>query len=45
LNFFQVDDPQLAAIKEEITGLDINALTPVEALMLLHQMKKRLTGN
>jgi DNA mismatch repair protein MutS len=45
LNFFQVDDPQLAAIKEEITGLDINALTPVEALMLLHQMKKRLAGN
>lgn len=42
LSFFQMDDPLLAEIKEEITGLDINALTPVEALMLLHQMKKRL---
>ena len=45
LSFFNLDDPLLQEMREEITGLDINALTPVEALMALNQMKKRLAGD
>lgn len=40
LSFFQLDDPTLAQIKEEIQNLDINTLTPVEALMKLNEIKK-----
>jgi DNA mismatch repair protein MutS len=40
LSFFQLDDPTLAQIKEEIQNLDINTLTPVEALMKLNDIKK-----
>jgi len=43
LSFFQLDDPVLAQIKEEIQKTDINNLTPVEALMKLNDIKK-LTG-
>jgi len=43
LSFFNLDDPLLEAIKEEITALDIDTLTPVEALMQLNQIKRRLT--
>jgi len=42
LSFFQLDDPLLEAIRDEIKALDIDTLTPVEALMQLHQIKKRL---
>lgn len=42
LSFFQLDDPVLEQIKEEIEGLDINTLTPVEALLKLHEIKKVL---
>ena len=40
LSFFQLDDPVLIQIKDEITQTDINNLTPVEALMKLHEIKK-----
>ncbi len=40
LSFFQLDDPVLTHIKEEIQNLDINTLTPVEALMKLNEIKK-----
>lgn len=40
LSFFQLDDPVLEAIREQIKGLDINNLTPVEALMKLNEIKK-----
>ncbi len=44
LSFFQLDDPLLEEIKEEILHLDIDTLTPVEALMKLNEIK-RLLGN
>jgi DNA mismatch repair protein MutS len=40
LSFFQLDDPVLMQIKEEIENIDINTLTPVEALMKLNEIKK-----
>ena len=42
LSFFQLDDPLLEAIRDEISAIDIDTLTPVEALMQLNQIKKRL---
>lgn len=44
LSFFQLDDPVLAQIKEEIQKTDINNLTPVEALMKLNEIKKLIGG-
>ena len=43
LSFFNLDDPLLEEIKEEIVNLDINTLTPVEALMKLNEIKRMLT--
>ena len=43
LSFFNLDDPLLLEIKEEIIHLDINTLTPVEALMKLNEIKRLLT--
>lgn len=43
LSFFQLDDPVLTQIREEIAGLDINSLTPLEALNKLNEIKK-ITG-
>ncbi|HAL64228.1 MAG TPA: DNA mismatch repair protein MutS, partial [Bacteroidales bacterium] len=40
LSFFQLDDPLLLKLKDEISRIDINTITPVEALMKLHQLKK-----
>ena len=40
LSFFQLDDPSLERIRDEIDGLDINTLTPVEALLKLSEIKK-----
>ena len=40
LSFFQLDDPVLNSIKEELLSIDINSLTPVEALMKLNEIKK-----
>lgn len=42
LSFFNLDDPLLEQIKEEILDLDINTLTPVEALMKLNEIKRLL---
>lgn len=42
LSFFQLDDPILESIREEIMNTDINTLTPVEALMKLNDIKKKL---
>ncbi|MBA5629568.1 DNA mismatch repair protein MutS [Moheibacter lacus] len=42
LSFFQLDDPILESIREELIGLDINTLTPVEALMKLNEIKRKL---
>lgn len=43
LSFFNLDDPLLEEIKEEIIATDINTLTPVEALMKLNEIKRMLT--
>jgi DNA mismatch repair protein MutS len=45
LSFFNLDDPLLEEIKEEILHLDINTLTTVEALMKLNEIKRMLTKN
>ena len=42
LSFFNLDDPVLEEIKSEILNLEINTLTPVEALMKLNEIKKLL---
>lgn len=42
MSFFNLDDPLLEEIKEEIMSLDINAITPVEALMKLNEIKRML---
>lgn len=43
LSFFQLDDPLLLQIRDEIFNTDINSLTPVEALMKLNEIKKLIT--
>jgi len=43
LSFFKLDDPILEALRDEINALDIDTLTPVEALMQLNQIKRRLS--
>ncbi|MBT8188524.1 MAG: DNA mismatch repair protein MutS [Croceitalea sp.] len=45
LSFFNLDDPLLEEIKEEILHLDIDTLTPVEALMKLNEIKRLLSKN
>ncbi len=42
MSFFNLDDPLLEEIKEEILNLDINSITPVEALMKLNEIKRML---
>ncbi len=44
LSFFQLDDPVLKQIRDEILGLDVNNLTPVEALNKLNDIKKIVKG-
>ncbi|WP_445382953.1 DNA mismatch repair protein MutS [Robiginitalea sp. IMCC43444] len=44
LSFFNLDDPLLEEIKEEILDLNIDTLTPVEALMKLNEIKRLLTA-
>lgn len=44
LSFFQLDDPVLEQIKDELLKTDINHLTPVEALMKLNEIKKLVGG-
>ncbi len=44
LSFFNLDDPLLEEVKNEILMVDIDTLTPVEALMKLNEIKRMLTG-
>lgn len=44
LSFFQLDDPVLAQVRDEILGIDINNLTPLEALTKLNDIRSILTG-
>lgn len=44
LSFFQLDDPVLSQVRDEIQHLDVNNLTPLEALNKLNEIKKIITG-
>jgi DNA mismatch repair protein MutS len=44
LSFFQLDDPVLSQVRDQIIGLDINNLTPMEALNKLHDIRTIITG-
>ena len=44
LSFFQLDDPVLSQVRDEIRDLDINNLTPMAALNKLHDIRKIITG-
>lgn len=44
LSFFQLDDPLLAQVRDKIVGLDINSLTPLQALTTLNDLKALLLG-
>ena len=43
MSFFTLDDPLLDEIKEELVSLDLDSLTPIEALMKLNEIKRMLT--
>ena len=44
LSFFNLDDPLLEELKDELLQIDIDTLTPVEALMKLNEIKRMLAG-
>ncbi|MDL2290035.1 DNA mismatch repair protein MutS, partial [Paludibacteraceae bacterium OttesenSCG-928-F17] len=44
LSFFQLDDPILEQVRDEIKNTDVNNLTPVEALNKLNDIKRIITG-
>ena len=44
LSFFQLDDPLLAQVRDAIAGLDINRLTPMDALNKLNEIQQMITG-
>ena len=44
LSFFQLDDPVLCQVRDEILGIDVNNLTPIEALNKLNDIKKIVSG-
>lgn len=44
LSFFQLDDPVLSQVRDEIINIDVNNLTPLEALNKLNEIKKIVTG-
>ncbi|MDR1743680.1 MAG: DNA mismatch repair protein MutS [Dysgonamonadaceae bacterium] len=44
LSFFQLDDPVLSQVRDEILNLDVNNLTPLEALYKLNEIKKIVKG-
>ena len=44
LSFFQLDDPVLSQVRDEIKNLDVNNLTPLEALNKLSEIKRIITG-
>ena len=45
MSFFQLDDPALEGVRDKILDLDIDNLTPIEALMKLHEIRKTVGGN
>jgi len=45
LSFFQLDDPVLAQVRDTILSINIDHLTPVEALLKLHEIRKAVGGN
>ncbi|MBP5136521.1 MAG: hypothetical protein ILP23_04230, partial [Paludibacteraceae bacterium] len=44
LSIFQLDDPVLKSVRDEIANTDIDNLTPIEALNKLYEIKKIVTG-
>jgi len=44
MSFFQLDDPVLIQIRDEIKNVDVNNLTPLQALNKLNEIKKIITG-
>lgn len=44
LSFFQLDDPVLSQVRDEIKNLDVNNLTPIEALNKLSEIRRIITG-
>lgn len=44
LSFFQLDDPILSQVRDEILNLDVNNLTPIDALNILNEIKKIVKG-
>ena len=44
LSFFQLDDPILSQVRDEILNLDVNNLTPIDALNKLNEIKKIVKG-
>jgi DNA mismatch repair protein MutS len=44
LSFFQLDDPVLSQIRDEIKNMDVNNLTPIDALNKLNEIKRIITG-
>ena len=42
LSFIQLDDPIIDEIKIELSNIDVDNLTPVEALMKLHEIKRKI---
>ena len=44
LSFFQLDDPVLSQVRDEILNLDVNNLTPIEALNKLNEIKRIISG-
>ncbi len=45
LSFFDVNDPKMKRLAEEIENIEVNAMTPVEAIMKLHELKKLLENS
>ena len=45
LEFFKLDDPALEEIKEELLGIDINTMTPMDALLKLSEIKRKITDS
>ena len=44
MSFFQLDDPALEEVRDKLLDLDIDNLTPIEALMKLHEIRKTVGG-
>ena len=45
LNMFEIDDPLLSEIREQINSLEIDEIKPIEALMILNELRRKLSKN